>query len=864
MAERETISTSHRLGLLWVRLAGLIVPRAWRDTVLDDLVDEASRQGKSEWWVGTEAIRAGLGLRRIVNGDVMLTDLRYAIRSLVQARWFTVGAVLTFTLGIGVNAAVFAAVDRMLFRQLPYERPAELVLMQEYDLAKNRPAAGTVLATYVAHARQLDAFVDGATMYAFGDDFSLSIDPGDEPRLTLLSCSYNALALLGVRPYIGRDFNKDDVVARRRVALISYDVWRNQFGSRPDVSGQKVWSNREATEVIGVLPRDFIPAAAQLSPDSDGLVMDFTDFVTRNPNARMPPPVLRLKRGVSIAAAQSQVDAMIGRLRAGDPAPPPVRIPTGFRLVRVDDALFSYYGSSLWLVVIASALVFLVACANMASLMLVRGRSREKQHAVRLALGATRARLIRAELSVSLCLALLGSISAELVLLCVNRGLGRVLPPVFNRFSASVIDLRVVAALAVFGILAGIVAGALPAIRASRVDVLTSLQNYAGRSSSSRAGGRSLLVMEAALCVVLVGAAAATSRSLIGLLRTELGFSPVGLYSVRAVLPRQADPEANFAQYASIAPALARVDKVKSVAAANELPVFGSIPERQTELGPDGVKFRVGPGLLEGLGAHMLAGRTFSTSDVASRARVGIVNATAMAEVWPGATPAQVVGRFLDINGELPVEVIGVVGDMRAGARMNVNGILFVPLSPTGFRFMSFVVRTVDGSKPSLVGIRRELTAQGLTPTGIRVDDVARDVSDGVREDRFRAILFGTFGVCALLLAVVGLYAVASFDVALRQRELGVRLAFGATPQDLCALLIRQAVRPVLWGSAIGIAIAVWAARFLQSFLTGVDAKDPLTFAVVALLLAGTAAAAAWIPARRAARTDPSIVLRAN
>ncbi len=794
----------------------------------------------------------------------MWTDLRYAIRSLRQARWFTVGAVLTFALGIGVNVAVFAAVDRMLFRKLPYERPQDLVVMRE-TAADGSQFYGTLPMNYVAEARRLDAVVDASQAGSNGLGFTLAPEPGDETAISLSEVSYNALSVLGVRPYAGRDFTEDDARSKRRVALISYELWQSRFAGRRDLIGQRIWNSREPTEVVGILPPHFINATSYLDPKSDGIFLDFTLFVARDPRERAVPPTIRLKPGVSLAVAQAQVDAMVARLRAGEPAPPPGRLPTVIRLVPLDRVLFGYYTSYLWLVAAASALVFLVACANLSSLMLVRGRSREQQHAVHLALGASRGRLIRGALIEALCLAVAGGAVAALVLVLVRHGLEQVLPAVFSRYSAGLADLRVMLALVGCAVLGAAIAGVAPGLRAGRVDVLAALQQHAGRGSARRIGGRSLLLVEAAVSVLLVAGAAATSRSLIGLLKTDLGFDPRALYTVSVFLPPRPDPGANYEQYVEVERALKAMSGMRMVASANSLPMDGSRPEQLTpEMGRVGSRYRVGAGLLETMGARVVAGRLIASDDVASHAHVGVLNLSALRFIWPGVDPQRAVGRLLQSGGEEPFQIVGIVADIRSSPAAAPQPALFVPVDATKFRFLSYVARTANGRQPSVVAVRRQLKAAGLNPTSIQVGDEDVSISNSLKNDRFRAALFGAFGIAALALAVIGLYSVASFEVSLRRRELGVRIALGATPSGLGQMVMREAVRPVLAGAGIGLIGAYWAGPFLQAFLARTDARDPWTLGIVAAVMVVASAAAAWIPARRAARTDPAAVLRAH
>jgi ABC-type antimicrobial peptide transport system permease subunit len=310
---------------------------------------------------------------------------------------------------------------------------------------------------------------------------------------------------------------------------------------------------------------------------------------------------------------------------------------------------------------------------------------------------------------------------------------------------------------------------------------------------------------------------------------------------------------------------IAGLPGVRAFGAANYLVPDGSRTEAFTkDLGTRGLRYRVGAGYLETLGVRIIAGRLIRPAEVASRTHVGVLSERGVRLAFPDATPQTVLGRSLTSAGEEPYQIVGVVSDVRADPTTEPDPLLYVPLDDTKFRYMSFNVRTTENKKPSLVDIRDRVKAAGLVPTSVAVEDVGMGIDRGLLNFRFRAALFGSFAIVALVLAVVGLYAVSSFDVAQRRREMGVRLALGARPGVLAQVIIRDATMPVLIGIGVGSLLAYWAATFLQSFLTGVDARDPWTLLLVAALLLAAAVAASWIPAQRAAATDPSEALRAQ
>jgi putative ABC transport system permease protein len=793
-----------------------------------------------------------------------ISDFRYALRSLGRARWFAIAAALTFAFGIGVNVAVFSAVDRVLFRALPYDHPDQIFQLGEYGPGRDRPY-GTLPASYVVGSRHLSGVVDGSVA-GFPNLFSMSREPGNEARILLTSVSYNTLAVFGVRPLIGRDFTEQDARAKNAAALISYDLWRGKFNGAQDIIGRKVWSNDEPTEIIGVLPPEFIPASSFLYPSSAGLVLDFDRLESAPPGSREPPPYLRLKTGVSSTAVQAEIDAFVERWKQAEPPPRPGSPKTAVRLLPLKTVLFGAYASYLWLIVAAGALVLVIACANLASLLLVRGRSREHQAAVRVALGASAARLMRTAVVESLVLSFAGTLIGLLALAWAGRGLEALLPPLFSRYSAPAYDLRVIGFSILTATLSALLAGVLPCLRLAKVDVLPLLQQGGGRSRTARLrGGRSLLVVEAAVSVVLVAGAMMTARSLIGLVSTDVGFKPEALYSVRVVLPPVRDAQTSYQQYMQVLEVVRDLHGVNQASAADVSPISGFVG--MDRLGPgfdSGFRWQVTNGFFETMGMRLIAGRTFSSADLVQPGNVGILSQMGLHLVWPGIQPSEAVGRMLEFPGEAPRQVIGVVSDVRSSYSRVPSPSLYLPISPERFRFLMFVARSQTGAALSLSELRNRVRERIATPTFVSIGYVPDLFSSGLLDQKFRTMLFSTFGIVALLLAAVGLYAVGSFEVAMRRSEMGVRMSLGATAGNLQRLVIRDALTPVVVGILVGLIVTYWGAKFLQSFLYQVDARDPVTYVLVALVLIATAIVAAWLPARRAARTDPATVLRAE
>ena len=602
-----------------------------------------------------------------------MSDIRYAIRSIVRARAFALGAIATFALGIGVNVAVFSAVDRMLFRPLPYAQPDELVVMGEFSVGETTPF-GTVTANEVVQARRLPGIADASVSSWNPARFRLVQSPDGAKYFSFVQVSHNMLDVLGVQPVLGHDFSEEDARSKRARVLISHAVWQQEFGGLMDVVGRSVWSDSRGTvaDIAGVLPDDFIPPQI-VSPNLNWSGISVTDDTldVAGPKDRSTPPFVRLKPGVSVAAAQAQLDALLTQLRSQAPPRPPGAEKSQMRLVPLRESLFGRYQTYLALVFTAATLVLLVGCANLASLLLVRARSREHVVAVQRALGASPARVMQAAVIEALFLAGVGCAAALAVLAASNQLIAAWLPPLFSKYAAPVFASRIMIFAAALASVSAIVAGVLPGWRSSRVDVLSVLQRGTGRAGSGRLrGGATILAAEVAVSLVLVSCAALTARSLIGLLRTDVGFDMQGLYLVDALLPTSKDTVLLRQQYGDILEVLRKTPGVQSAAGADVLPMIGAMAQPMRQ-GSDrrGQRWSVTEDFIETMGMRVLAGRTMSAAEVRATTPVGLLSESGLALVWPGVTAAQAIGRFIEFQGEAPRQVVGVVSDVRSRYR---------------------------------------------------------------------------------------------------------------------------------------------------------------------------------------------------
>jgi predicted permease len=850
-----------------VRAALRVVPPEWRPTVEDDVMEAASTRDRGPAWVAWQAARVGARMRLASTVDNARFDIGYALRTLARARWFTAAAVLIFALGIGINIAVFSAVDRSLFRELPYDNPDDIVVMREVDGSGR--AFGTLPAAIVVEARRHHrGFADLSVSGLFVSSFALAPDPDNAVPLRLTEATHNTLELFGVPVLRGRDFSAGDATGQARLALISFDAWKRRFASAEDIVGRKIydWPALNPVEIVGVLPEHFIPPSNFLNPLSDGLVLDPNTLTSAPPNDRSFPPYVRLRPGTSIEAAQAELSVLVDAVRRN--LPEPANAPATFiQLVPLTSVLFDRYVDYLWLIVVAASLVLAVACANLGSLMLVRNRSREHLAATQIALGAPSWRLVRAGLMESMLLSFAGTAVSLLVINWSDTALRAVLPPVFSRYAAGIADARVLTFALLTAALCTLVAGAYPSWRISRVDVLPVLQ---GGEKASRArrlfGGRTLLVVEAALSVLLVAGAAMTVRSFATLARTDLGFEPDNLHSVLVGWPRGVEPGTRFQQSLLVMQALSSVPGVASAAAA-DINSLGSGAVAMGPLGPGlqgSGRWRVTSGFFETMHMRLVAGRPPSAAEVAADAPVGVLSESGLRLVWPGLRASEAIGRALRFPGEPDREIVGVVSDVRPSHAATPTPSLYLPLNAHDFRRAEFIIRLAPGASPVAADIRSRILQAGVQATSVTFGDVSQRLRSGLADQRFRAVLFSLFGVTALLLAAFGLYAVGAYEVTRREREMGIRLAIGSSGSSVQWLIMRQTLAPVLVGLVPGLFATYWAASFVQAFLYQVDARDLTTLTIVVIVLLASTALAAWLPAHRAARLDLATVLRAQ
>ncbi|HZS04061.1 MAG TPA: ABC transporter permease [Blastocatellia bacterium] len=880
-------TTRFRLWLWLIALVGVIVPRRLRPDWREEWEAELrSREAMlAEWdrldWPNkldllrrsAGALRDALLLQPRRLEDEMFQDLRYGARMLLRHKGFTIVAVLSLALGIGGNAAIFSLVNRVLIRPLPYAHPDRLVRVTEAY-----PKGAIAALQEQSRTMEVAAFTADS-------EFNLT-GQGEAARLVGSQVSANLFALLGAPARIGRTFEAgEDRPARDGVVILSHALWRNKFGGDPNIIGRPIAIDGMARQVVGVMPPGFsFPSPgvqlwmpARFDPSQE---KEFWNFGWMSLMAR-------LRTGASRPQAQSELNTLNSRIAALFPYPVRADWNAKSTVVLLQEDLTRDLRGKLLLLLAAVACVLLIACANVASLSLAKVAARQTEMAVRTALGAGRGRIVRQLLTESVVLALAG---AGLGLVLAAGGLSALksmLPGDNGLLIAAGIDWQVFAFVTALAVLTGLAFGIAPALGAAKPDLATSLKTR-GQQTTGLAGARlrsSLIVGEVALAVALVTGAGLLVKSLWLLTQENPGFRAEQIVTVR-VYPQQPASGQGRAGYIALYDELMRrargITGVGDVAAANTTPLSGELPILPVEL--EGHLLNVGqqkaplfwagavtPDYFKILRIPLLAGRLLNEADAENSAEVVLVSAATAREYWPGEDP---LGKHIRIVWEQRQRtVVGVVGDVRqfdlsGKAPEFINGAFYLPypqstdLNRQLPAAMTLILRTAANA-PQLAGELRRLVA-GVNPdlpvSEVRTLEAA--VTDSASPSRSLMWLFVSFGGAALLLAAIGVYGVVSYSTAQRTYEMGVRMAFGATPRRIFGLVLGQSLRLVFAGLTLGVAASLGLTRLMAGYLYGITATDPLTFLSVGLLLMATGLLAGYFPARRAAGVDPMAALR--
>ncbi len=805
--------------------------------------------------------------------STILQDVRYGARMLLKSPGFTAVAVLALALGIGANTAIFSVVNSVLLRSLPYSDPDRLIVIWETN---PNLSEGLRLRNEASPANFLDWKAQNTVFEDLGaynwNTFNLT--GGDQPeQLTGNPVTAGIFSTLGVKPLYGRVITPDDDrEGAPPVVVLSHRLWQRRFGARADVVGQQIALNNQSYTVVGVMPPEFeFPVAMS----ELWVPMAFTKAAAERRQAHFLYTRARLKPGVTLAQAQAEMDTIAARLRQQYPD---TNTDRGIRLVTLHEETVAQLRPALLVLMGAVLLVLLIACANVANLMLARATARHKEIAIRTALGASRWRVARQLLTESVLLALTGGLLGLLLALWGVDLLKSGVPEnmtYIHGWSQIGLDARVLAFTLGVSLLTGIIFGLAPALQASKTDLHEGLKEGDRGSTGTRNRVRGLLVaFEMAISLVLLVGAGLMMRSVVKLLEVRPGFDPHNVLSVSLSLPRarydNAQKVSDFV--AQLQERVGAQPGVRSVGAVDLLPMAGSgqtttfvvegkpAPARGSE--PE-ANYRVAtPTYFSTLGIPVQKGRAFTAHDKADSPPVALINETMAREFFPGEDP--VGRRLLDPDGQNPpTEIVGVVGDVKHwGLDDKPESFLYLPHAQVGGRFITLVARTDGDPAAMATAVRREVLALDKDQPVFDVKTMEQRIAATSAPRRLPMYLLGVMASVALVLAAVGIYGVVAYSVTQRTHEIGIRMALGAQRRDILSLVVRQGMLMATVGVGVGLVASYFLMKVMSGMLYGVSATDPVTFSAVALLLATVALLACLVPARRATRVDPMVALR--
>ncbi|HEX2271655.1 MAG TPA: ABC transporter permease [Pyrinomonadaceae bacterium] len=870
-----------------------------RDTVIDDIdremrthlelqVEANIRAGMSPAEAREKANRSFGNVNRAVDAaydvkggglfETLAQDVRYGMRVLLKHKAFTSIAVITLALGIGANTAIFSVVNELLLRPLPYGDADRIVMLWEVT-PEGRHQNTTSRANFRAWREQSTSY---QYIAAFSDQrFTLTGD-GEPEEVSGQLAVPDIFKVLGVGPMLGRTLLPEDGEPNSPlVAVLSYGLWQRRFGGQSSAIGQPIVLNGIKFEIVGVMPPNFQFHIKQRSgtgrPAEVWVTLPMTFSSTENQRGRFLSTVARLKDGVTPEQAEAELRTIAARL--SDEAPEFNKNYTA-EVLPLREQFFGNVRRPLWLMLGAVGFVLLIACANVANLLLSLATSREKEIALRSALGARRSRIVRQLLTESLLLAFLGSVLGLGVAWLGIKALLLISPRDLVNLQGVGLNFSVLMWTLGVSILTGIIFGLAPALHISRLNLNDSLKE-GGKADSGQATGsrrmRSVLVVsEIALAVVLLASAGLLIRSFIRLQQVDRGFETDNVLTMVVRLPfaRYSEDQQLVLFFNQAMERIRSLPGVQSAGMVNFLPLYGGLgsstgfkivgrPEPPPGQGPGCDVRVVDAGYFQTMGIPLLRGRNFSDLELKEAKRVILINEALARKHFPNEDP---IGQRLDVAMfENPVltEIIGVVGNVRYDSLIDeAPPAVYFPHPELPYPFMSLALRT-DGD-PTLLApaVQREIRALDPNQPVGDVRTMNQVMSEAVSRSRFNTLLLGLFAGLATLLSAVGIFGVMNYSVSLRTRELGLRLAIGAQPRQLLLLVLKQGLMLTIAGVVLGLLAAFALTRLLSGLLFGVEAVDATTFATISLLLVIISLVACYLPARRAMRIDPMMALR--
>lgn len=805
-------------------------------------------------------------------------DLRYGARMLLKRPGFTLIAIATLAIGIGANTAIFTVVNAVLLRSLPYDHSEQLVRIGGANLQR-----GIRLGTLSPHDfydyRDRNTVFESIAAY---DGWSPSLTGTGEPeRLAAGRVTTDFFKVLRVEPSLGRSFNpQEEQRGNHLVVLLSYGLWQRRFGANPNVVGQSIMLSGLSYNIIGVMPRDFDPPQfpgvglekpelwAPFAPDLSQWTRDGRSLDTA---------IARLKPGVTPEQAQTELSVIAGQLQQQYPD---TNAGQGIGVASLHEQLVGKIRSALLVFLVAVGFVLLIACANVANLLLARAATRQKEIAIRTALGAGRLRIVRQLLTESVLLAVVGGALGLLFAMWATDYLVTLGTDSLPRLGRIGLDGRVFGFTTLLTLLTGVAFGLAPALQFSKPDLNETLKE-SGRSSTGGRGRQRLrgflVISEIAISLLLLIGAGLLVKSFVRLQQVSPGFDPHNVVALNLFLPGAKYPE-DAQQRAFFDQAQERIQSlpgVESVGMVSNLPVSGGFdttsfyiegrPVTRREDVPDVERYTINSDYFRAMSIPLTSGRSFGAEDRPDSVPVAIISEATARRFWPGESPLG--KRFKTGDPDDPQSpwrtIVGVVGDVRHYA-LDIEPApqFYLPYRQVPVQFMALLVRSSNSPENQIAAVRAQIWSIDKDQPIFNIKTMERFVAESIAQRRFVMLLLGLFAAVALVLAIIGLYGVMAYSVTQRTHEIGIRMALGAQASDVLKMVIRQGMALVLVGVGIGLLAAFALSRLISSFLYGVSATDPLTFVGVPLVLCAVAAAASYIPARRATKVDPMIALR--
>jgi len=799
---------------------------------------------------------------------VLSQDLRYAGRTFAKKPGFSLAVVALVALGVGATTTIFSVVDNVLLRELPYPDPEELVFLD--DPAHSAPMfldwrdrTSSFSVTAATRDAQYDLIGDGAPESIEGSQITESF-----------------FSMLGARPIHGRLFTPDDFVGSPpRVAVISHGLWQQRWGSDPSVVGRTITLNGNPVQVVGILDPAFRPPGAMLASTVQvWLPLDLAQEQLQSRGMLVLTVIARLRPGTTLESAQADIDTLSVVAAEEHPNRPHLRRDGSVRmyqLISLHAATVGDVGSALYLLLGAVGLMLLISVVNVANLFLARATDRARETALRAALGAGRGRILAERLTESISLALAGGALGVVLAVAGVAAFDVYNPGGIPRINEIVVDLRVLAVTFLLSIITGTLFGIVPAIQATRADVREAINEAASSVTESRHRVRlrsTLVIGEIAITLMLLVGAGLLFNSFVRLSSVETGFSAANIMGMRIDLGERFSEEQRLLFTNDLMAQLEAIPGAEGIAASTTLPPTGGsmccwggdlIAEVEVEDQPMAIFHPVTPDYFSMLGARIVRGRGLTEDDNDPVLGSAVINESAARFLFGESDPVGQNFKFRDV----PLTVVGVVNDIRHWRMNRIGGHnVYAPHAVFGGRFRFLRVGVKSSMEPAALADAMRAAVWAIDPD-LPVREILpleQTVASAIAQPRFLSMLLSTFATLAILLAAGGIYGSMLYSVGQRNREVGIRMALGARAGNVTAMILRSGLRLTVIGIALGIAGALALSRTVESMLFGIEPTDPLTFVAVSVLLGAVALAACYLPARKAAKSDPIEALRAQ